>query len=386
MTHKIKVLIVRNKGVSDSFLKHHKKKMEKYYIKDAPRAFGIDKIEFDFDEVETDIGVTFKSFGKNSKGNPVFASSNVKDELRKLNIIPEKKYHVTIFVYDVFDHPFYHMIRDKKIEGYIAPVTFWRGIHFDNEYVEIPTRCNKDTWTHEMVHAIGNILEKLGIKNILDEMDKSFIDTDKDGVKDTWQPYYFNNFPTKKGGNYDITLSKYNPHFNRLNDLIEMKAPVVVPPKTIPMVEYKGVKLPGKFIGNVYIPKYFKLREWFPPNIVKDFGDKAWEFLDARIVMNYDWLRHNLGVPIIMNDWEKFSYRGYDDGGFRKGNSQHKMGRAGDSHSPSISIAAMRKWIIENKARFPEPNFWLENGVNWIHMDVRYSVHLGMYLFNPNEE
>ena len=49
--------------------------------------------------------------------------------------------------------------------------------------------------------------------------------------------------------------------------------------------------------------KYFKIYEFVSPEVYKIFGDKAWQFIDPRLVETMNFLREVFGRPITINDW-----------------------------------------------------------------------------------
>jgi len=359
----MKVLFIKNKGISQKKIDADKKTLVSYYKSKLPEAHGINPIKFEIDEIDVDIKLAIKYLGVTTEGKRAFCTLNTKQELRKLDIVPRDKYSMVFFYYDVKGL----MIPAQKKGDYIAPVTFYNGLYEETEYIEMPSSSNDFTIIHESVHAIGNILERKDIK-LLDEMDKSFINGE-------WVAYYKNGCPLCDGGNYDITLSRFSPYFDKL----DMKLSVVLRPVS-PLVEYNGVKLPGDLVGNLYIPKHFKLQELVPANIYTTFGETAWQFMDSRILMNLDFIRNTLGLAVNVNG-NKFNYRGFDDGGYRTNQSQHLFGRAIDFDVVGMTAEQVREWLRLNYRLLPEPNIWVEDDVTWVHMDVRYSDGLGMHLF-----
>jgi len=136
-----------------------------------------------------------------------------------------------------------------------------------------------------------------------------------------------------------------------------------------------------------YKPVHFKTEEFVPESIFAARGEKSLELMDARILYTADCLREFLGVPLIINTWlwnGSTQYRGFRPQGIGVGSalSQHKYGRALDFVSKKMTAEQMRLKILECSKLFPYITF-MENKVNWVHVDNRSSQHEGIHLFNP---
>jgi hypothetical protein len=127
-------------------------------------------------------------------------------------------------------------------------------------------------------------------------------------------------------------------------------------------------------IDKKYRPKYFKLKEIIPPELLH-LGESAWELMDVRILWTADALRRYFGVPIIING------PGRTLSGLRPFNcpigaelSQHKFGRALDMIIMGVPAEDARKTIrqaLDNEAfQFITA---IENNVEWLHVDCRYT-------------
>jgi hypothetical protein len=136
----------------------------------------------------------------------------------------------------------------------------------------------------------------------------------------------------------------------------------------------------------MYKPKNFALYELVSKPVYEEFGERAWQFLDERILKNIQAVREHYGVSVRVNDWKwggKFQYSGFDEGVFRtQGTSQHNMGRALDFNVKGIPAQKVRDDIVAGKIALPHPDVWIEKDVDWVHMDVRYSDKQGVYQFN----
>lgn len=143
----------------------------------------------------------------------------------------------------------------------------------------------------------------------------------------------------------------------------------------------------------MYKCKYFKLEELVSPRVYDKYGEMAWQFLDERLLKTIDDLREFFNKPITVNDWlwgGKFTQRCYRSNldELVKSKtlkdklycSQHSMGRAIDFHIKGISAQSIRNKIILNKEKFKYITF-MEDKVNWVHIDIRNSPYKGIYLF-----
>ena len=142
----------------------------------------------------------------------------------------------------------------------------------------------------------------------------------------------------------------------------------------------------------MYIPKHFKIKEIFPPEILDKYvplyGEEfVWSFMDERILRIADWLREGLGKPMTINDYSwggRFSGRGYRSNLYtrRLYASQHLHGRAIDFIVDGMTVKEVHAWIDAHKDELP-CSIWVENkkGMTWIHIDVRYSNKPKVYYF-----
>lgn len=142
-----------------------------------------------------------------------------------------------------------------------------------------------------------------------------------------------------------------------------------------------------RHIAEPWRPKNFSLKELVSKKCYNKYEERAWQFLDIRMVQNLQAVRDHYGVPVYCNNWHRggrFSYRGFDEGGFREhGYSQHNHGRAIDFTVKGITSEQVRQDIIDGKIELPHPDVWLEDDVAWVHMDIRDSDKKGVYVFQP---
>lgn len=132
--------------------------------------------------------------------------------------------------------------------------------------------------------------------------------------------------------------------------------------------------------------KYFGIKELVSRTVYEKHGEKAWIFLDARLLETLLVLREDvLKVPLVINDWSfggKNQQRGLRENisqivsaKTKKGElylSSHTMGRAFDCVSAKMSAVEMRRLIVEKAYKLPYP-IRVESGSSaptWLHFDV----------------
>lgn len=125
-----------------------------------------------------------------------------------------------------------------------------------------------------------------------------------------------------------------------------------------------------------YRPRYFQAHELVPPDVFKQWGDRALMFMDPRLLWTLDQLRAGWG-PITVNDYAFGGIRVAS--GLRLSNtphyrpfSQHSFGRAADCLFRDVSVKEVRKRILLAK-HTPAYQYirGVELDVDWLHIDVR---------------
>lgn len=126
----------------------------------------------------------------------------------------------------------------------------------------------------------------------------------------------------------------------------------------------------------MYKPKYFKLKELVPEGVWKDWGEKAWWFLDPRLLKTIDKVREHFNKPMLVNNYSL----GLRERGFRLPYtttgvvlSQHKFGRAVDFNIIGLNNSEVQKNLTNNIDKFEHLNFILERD-NYTHIDIRADV------------
>jgi hypothetical protein len=180
-------------------------------------------------------------------------------------------------------------------------------------------------------------------------------------------------------------FDSYDPFIRPLGGLSYLLQPYIYL-KTPKVQTVEDVKVKTVENKSFYKPKNFILEELVSKDIFNRYGERAWQFLDERMLMNIQAIRDHYGVSVTVNNWKwggRFSFRGYDAFEFRKTYiSQHHAGRAIDFDVKAKTAEQVRNDIVSGTIKLPHPNVWLEDNVNWVHMDVRYSNVRGAYQFN----
>ena len=135
--------------------------------------------------------------------------------------------------------------------------------------------------------------------------------------------------------------------------------------------------------------KYFTVQELVPKEVFLARGVKAIELMDKELLVFIDKLREVLGKPITINTWNAggvFSYRGLRtiECPQYSAYSQHTYGKALDFDVAGMSAHEVREWIIANKnLDWVKPISFIEDNVNWVHVDTRPSVDGTLVLWDP---
>lgn len=121
--------------------------------------------------------------------------------------------------------------------------------------------------------------------------------------------------------------------------------------------------------------KHFSIEELVRPETYHKYGQRAWQFLDANLLLAIDLLRDEFGACTI-NDWKwggnfvNSGLRAFDYGGLEN-HSLHKMGKAADLKFKNYSV----EYVIERILAQPDKYFMIkgiELGTDgWVHIDVR---------------
>lgn len=139
--------------------------------------------------------------------------------------------------------------------------------------------------------------------------------------------------------------------------------------------------------------KYFGIKELVCPHVYEVWGENSWQFLDKKLLETLDWLRENLGKPIVVNNWAQggqYSQRGLrctrcilviEKVDLRKVYlSAHIQGQAADFNVAGMTSEEVRQWIIDHADELPHP-VRLERDVSWVHCDTRCNSYEKVELF-----
>ena len=124
--------------------------------------------------------------------------------------------------------------------------------------------------------------------------------------------------------------------------------------------------------------KYFTLFELVCPHVLAKYKERAWMFLDSRLILNLDTIRERIGKPIYVNR-DGLTQRGlrcpqcqivkdkFEAGALYM--SAHTFGKAVDFDVEGMTAEEVRLWLAKNGHLLPYP-IRLESGVSWVHLDV----------------
>lgn len=126
----------------------------------------------------------------------------------------------------------------------------------------------------------------------------------------------------------------------------------------------------------------FDLREFVPPELWMQYGERCVWFVDPRLFLIAEALRDVCRCPIRVNDWHtggRIKYRGYRPPHLRQSGwalySQHYRGAAFDSSARGLTPAEMLARVQNNLSVFlPMGLTTAENPAytpTWLHLDVR---------------
>ncbi len=133
----------------------------------------------------------------------------------------------------------------------------------------------------------------------------------------------------------------------------------------------------------------FTVKELVSPKLYKQKGEKAIYKIDSRLITFLEMFRKYTKKPITINNWSwggHFEGRGYRDSDNSDYNefSQHSDGRAIDFDVKDWTPKEVNEWIIKNRwIWWVAPITFLEDDVNWVHIDVRYHKYNSLTLWSP---
>lgn len=131
--------------------------------------------------------------------------------------------------------------------------------------------------------------------------------------------------------------------------------------------------------------KYFDLREVVSKQVYQRYGQQAWQFFDPRLLAVVVWLRKQMGIPLVCNNWANGGTLAQR--GFRSNLepivavktrlnelycSAHTRGQGIDLSSGRATANEIREWIRMHREDLPFP-IRLESDKSaptWVHIDV----------------
>jgi len=125
------------------------------------------------------------------------------------------------------------------------------------------------------------------------------------------------------------------------------------------------------------VSKYFSVHELVPKSMYEKYGEKAWRYVDPRLIEVIDTLKEvfNEGTMTINNYYwggdRKWSGIRTPDSKYYSVGSQHSYGNAVDIVWSAYSTKEVRDYVLNNLGEFPEVK-----GIeiaSWLHIDVRNS-------------
>lgn len=132
------------------------------------------------------------------------------------------------------------------------------------------------------------------------------------------------------------------------------------------------------------VQKYFGVKELVCPHVWERFGEASWVFIDRRLLAVMLWIREELGLPMVVNNWAKggqYSQRGLrcnccvlmkEKTALKKVYlTMHGFGKAVDFGVVGMKSAEVQRWLEENKERLPYPIRAERDTNGWTHIDVR---------------
>jgi hypothetical protein len=140
---------------------------------------------------------------------------------------------------------------------------------------------------------------------------------------------------------------------------------------------------------------HFELHELVCDHVFKKYKNRAWMFLDPRLITTINNIRERIGKPITINNWKDggtFNERGLRctqcsivKDNIAKGNlymSAHVLGKGVDFDIQGMTAEESRQYIINHATLWPY-HIRLEAGVNWVHLDLYNQEEDKVILFNP---
>lgn len=139
--------------------------------------------------------------------------------------------------------------------------------------------------------------------------------------------------------------------------------------------------------------KYFKIQELVSKAVYDRYGERAWQFIDIRLIKVIDSLREHFGRPIIINNWlyggnlQQRGLRANKDPMVQSKKdyyiSQHCLGKAVDFNVKGLSVKETYDEILRNKEKFYLISRIenIKDTPTWCHVDVA-NIEEAFKIFN----
>jgi len=121
--------------------------------------------------------------------------------------------------------------------------------------------------------------------------------------------------------------------------------------------------------------KHFKIHELVPKVLYDTYGEKAWRYVDVRLIETIDKLKEVFsdGTMTINNYYwggnREWSGIRTPDSKYYSVGSQHSYGNALDIVWSEYTAEEVRQYILNNQEEFPHIRR-LEKDVSWCHLDL----------------
>jgi hypothetical protein len=142
---------------------------------------------------------------------------------------------------------------------------------------------------------------------------------------------------------------------------------------------------------------YFYVQELVPKAIFDQFNGQSWQFIQPEIIETINVIREYFNRPVIVNDWMnggKLEYRGYRPPLYTKNiknfilsarHSMHYFGAAVDLSVHQMLADEVRGVILSKSHIFPHVKR-MEEGVSWVHLDIKETGKDDIVLFGKADE
>jgi len=130
--------------------------------------------------------------------------------------------------------------------------------------------------------------------------------------------------------------------------------------------------------------KSFKIHEFVPKHIFDKFGEKAWRFINPKLIKTFDTIKERFpNGSVTINNYYWGGNRHWS--GLRTPTSPHysetsihSLGGAGDAVFSDYTAEEVRQDIIDNPEVYPYVK-GIEMEISWLHVDVRNEDEISLF-------